>query len=147
MTCCTFGSNSMMSLHSTIAQPAECQRCATKQGCRPGSELGSFGPPSCCRIGQYQEGEELGDAAEFAGRVFSTVYMGTENSSAETRQRAATLAKQVVLLQLWCCWRQSEQPDSQLEAVRLTARGTGWRSRAGCHAPKSTRPNETRLHS
>ena len=37
----------------------------------------------------------MGSAADFAGRVFTTAYMGTENSSAETRQRAATLAAEV----------------------------------------------------
>ena len=37
----------------------------------------------------------MGSAKEFAGRVFTTAYMGTKNSSAETRQRAATLAAEV----------------------------------------------------
>lgn len=32
------------------------------------------------------------DPREFAGRVFHTSYMGTENSSAETRKRAKDLA-------------------------------------------------------
>jgi NAD+ synthase (glutamine-hydrolysing) len=39
------------------------------------------------RIGQYSPGEAVGDAAELAGRLFHTVYMGTVNSSAETRNR------------------------------------------------------------
>ena len=39
------------------------------------------------RIGQYKEGEEVGDARELAGRIFSTVFMGTVNSSRETRNR------------------------------------------------------------
>ena len=47
------------------------------------------------RIGQYSEGEQIGSAEEFAGRVFTSAYMGTENSSAETRQRAATLAREI----------------------------------------------------
>lgn len=32
------------------------------------------------------------DPHEFAGRIFHTCYMGTENSSAETRNRAKDLA-------------------------------------------------------
>ncbi|MEM8861161.1 MAG: NAD(+) synthase [Chloroflexota bacterium] len=35
------------------------------------------------------------DAQEFASQIFHTCYMGTENSSKETRQRAETLAKQI----------------------------------------------------
>ena len=35
------------------------------------------------------------DPQELAGKIFTTCYMGTENSSAETRTRAAQLAKQV----------------------------------------------------
>lgn len=47
------------------------------------------------RVGQYADGEELGSAEELLHRIFTTVYMGTANSSPETRQRAATLAEQV----------------------------------------------------
>lgn len=32
------------------------------------------------------------DAKEFCGRIFHTCYMGTENSSVETRKRAKDLA-------------------------------------------------------
>ena len=32
---------------------------------------------------------------ELCGRIFVTCYMGTENSSTETRQRAANLAKDI----------------------------------------------------
>lgn len=32
------------------------------------------------------------DPREFAGRIFHTCYMGTENSSSETRERAKNLA-------------------------------------------------------
>lgn len=40
------------------------------------------------RIGQYQAGDPVApSAAELAGRLFTTVYMGTENSSADTRNR------------------------------------------------------------
>jgi hypothetical protein len=40
------------------------------------------------RIGQYTAGEPVApSAAELAGRLFTTVYMGTENSSADTRNR------------------------------------------------------------
>ncbi|MCZ7672238.1 MAG: hypothetical protein M5U34_36505, partial [Chloroflexi bacterium] len=35
------------------------------------------------------------DAAEFASRLLFTCYMGTENSSKETRRRARQLAKEV----------------------------------------------------
>lgn len=35
------------------------------------------------------------DAQEFAGRIFHTCYMGTENSSKETRARAKKLAEQI----------------------------------------------------
>jgi len=34
-------------------------------------------------------------AEQLANRIFTTVYMGTENSSSETKTRAATLAKQI----------------------------------------------------
>lgn len=47
------------------------------------------------RIGQYKEGESVGDARDLAGRLFATAYLGTVNSSAETRGRAAALAGQV----------------------------------------------------
>ena len=32
---------------------------------------------------------------EFAGRIFVTCYMGTENSSEETRKRASNLAEEI----------------------------------------------------
>lgn len=35
------------------------------------------------------------DSKEFAGRIFHTCYMGTENSSAETRKRAKDLAEAI----------------------------------------------------
>lgn len=35
------------------------------------------------------------DAREFCGRIFHTCYMGTENSSAETRKRAKDLANAI----------------------------------------------------
>lgn len=35
------------------------------------------------------------DAKEFCGRIFHTCYMGTENSSAETRKRAKDLAEAI----------------------------------------------------
>ncbi|KAI7835944.1 hypothetical protein COHA_010177 [Chlorella ohadii] len=47
------------------------------------------------RVGQYGEGERPTDAAELANRLLCSVYMGTENSSQETCDRAADLAKQV----------------------------------------------------
>jgi NAD+ synthase (glutamine-hydrolysing) len=35
------------------------------------------------------------DPREFCGRIFHTCYMGTENSSKETRQRAKQLAEDI----------------------------------------------------
>ena len=35
------------------------------------------------------------DAKEFTGRIFHTCYMGTENSSADTRQRAKQLGEAI----------------------------------------------------
>lgn len=35
------------------------------------------------------------DHKELCGRIFVTCYMGTENSSSETRERAANLAKDI----------------------------------------------------
>lgn len=35
------------------------------------------------------------DPREFAGRIFHTCYMGTENSSNETRERAKNLANAI----------------------------------------------------
>ena len=35
------------------------------------------------------------DPKEFAGRIFVTCYMGTENSSEETRKRASNLAEEI----------------------------------------------------
>ena len=49
------------------------------------------------RVGQYGDGEELPSAQALAGRLLSTVYMGTVNSSDATRSRASKLAKQVPL--------------------------------------------------
>jgi hypothetical protein len=41
-----------------------------------------------CRIGQYAAGEAVApNAQELAGRLFTTTYMGTVNSSRETRDR------------------------------------------------------------
>ncbi|KAI8470126.1 MAG: glutamine-dependent NAD(+) synthetase with GAT domain-containing protein [Monoraphidium minutum] len=47
------------------------------------------------RVAKYGEGEAMGGARELAGRLFTTVYMGSANSSKETRDRAALLASQV----------------------------------------------------
>ena len=49
------------------------------------------------RVGQYSEGEKIDSATDLAGRLLTTVYMGTINSSKETQERAAALAKQVHL--------------------------------------------------
>lgn len=47
------------------------------------------------RMGQYGDGEALPNAQALAGRLLSTVYMGTANSSDATRSRASELAQQV----------------------------------------------------
>lgn len=39
------------------------------------------------RIGQYKPDEPVDDAHGLAGRLFHTCYMGTTNSSAQTRNR------------------------------------------------------------
>lgn len=46
--------------------------------------------------GEPEESEYLpADPKEFCNRIFHTCYMGTENSSAETRKRAKDLAKAI----------------------------------------------------
>lgn len=47
------------------------------------------------RVGGYGKEEVPVSPQEFANRVLTTVYMGTENSSVETRARSAALAAQV----------------------------------------------------
>ncbi|KAI4374193.1 hypothetical protein MLD38_012213 [Melastoma candidum] len=47
------------------------------------------------RIGQYTDGQFPVDPKEFAKRIFYTVYMGSENSSKATRDRAKLLADEI----------------------------------------------------
>ncbi|KAE8647836.1 glutamine-dependent NAD(+) synthetase isoform X2 [Cucumis sativus] len=47
------------------------------------------------RIGHYADGELPTDSREFARRIFYTVFMGSENSSEETRTRAKVLAHEI----------------------------------------------------
>ncbi|KAL6897337.1 hypothetical protein ACP4OV_007033 [Aristida adscensionis] len=47
------------------------------------------------RIGQYKDGEIPTDSRELAKRLLYTVYMGTENSSEDTRSRAKRLAEEI----------------------------------------------------
>eukprot|EP00775_Hariotina_reticulata_P006615 gene6615-6843_t len=47
------------------------------------------------RVGQYKEDDAVDNAHDLANRLFHTVYMGTENSSADTRSRAKALAQQI----------------------------------------------------
>ncbi|KAK9793458.1 hypothetical protein WJX73_010827 [Symbiochloris irregularis] len=47
------------------------------------------------RVGQYSLDETPSSAEELAGRLLTTVYMGTVNSSTTTRGRAARLAAQI----------------------------------------------------
>lgn len=39
------------------------------------------------RVGRYPEAGAVDDARELAGRLLTTVYMGSQNSSKETRDR------------------------------------------------------------
>ena len=48
-----------------------------------------------CRIGGYAEGEEVTDAQELAKRVITSVFMGTVNSSVDTRARSKQLAAEI----------------------------------------------------
>lgn len=48
------------------------------------------------RIGQYSSPEKVLSAQQLAGRLLTTVYMGTVNSSQETKDRASSLARQVL---------------------------------------------------
>ena len=50
------------------------------------------------RVGQYSPSEKVESAQQLAGRLLTTVYMGTVNSSRETKDRAAALARQVLSL-------------------------------------------------
>ncbi|KAF9591411.1 hypothetical protein IFM89_004109 [Coptis chinensis] len=47
------------------------------------------------RIGNYADGQFPTDSKEFAKRIFYTVFMGTENSSEETKLRAKVLADEI----------------------------------------------------
>ena len=50
------------------------------------------------RVGQYSPSERVESPQQLAGRLLTTVYMGTVNSSQETKDRAASLARQVLPL-------------------------------------------------
>ncbi|KAF6262108.1 glutamine-dependent NAD(+) synthetase with GAT domain-containing protein [Scenedesmus sp. NREL 46B-D3] len=47
------------------------------------------------RMGQYAAGQAVDDPTDLASRLFHTTYMGTVNSSADTRSRAKALAQQI----------------------------------------------------
>ncbi|MCO5559701.1 hypothetical protein L7F22_013302 [Adiantum nelumboides] len=47
------------------------------------------------RVGHYDDHALPGDPKEFASRILQTIYMGSENSSENTRKRAELLAKQI----------------------------------------------------
>ncbi|KAJ3669271.1 hypothetical protein LUZ60_011221 [Juncus effusus] len=47
------------------------------------------------RIGHYKNGEVPTNSQEFAKRIFYTVFMGSENSSEETRSRAKLLSDEI----------------------------------------------------
>ncbi|MCO5595719.1 hypothetical protein L7F22_049765 [Adiantum nelumboides] len=47
------------------------------------------------RVGHYDDHALPGDPKEFASRILQTIYMGSENSSENTRKRAELLAEQI----------------------------------------------------
>ena len=47
-------------------------------------------------MGQYDASAQVKSPQQLAGRLLTTVYMGTVNSSQETKDRAASLARQVL---------------------------------------------------
>lgn len=53
------------------------------------------------------------DAKEFCGRIFHTCYMGTQNSSADTRGRAKQLAKSIG------CYHVDLNMDTVVSAVQI----------------------------
>ncbi|CAF2080840.1 glutamine-dependent NAD(+) synthetase [Brassica napus] len=55
------------------------------------------------RIGNYSDGEFPTDSKEFAKRIFYTVFMGSENSSKETKMRAKQLADEIGAWHLDVC--------------------------------------------
>lgn len=63
------------------------------------------------RIGQYRDGEKIGSAQELAARLLHTVYMGTQNSSCSTEDRATRLARQIGSYHINC------KVDSIVEAM------------------------------
>ena len=72
------------------------------------------------RVGQYPSSARVESPQQLAGRLLTTVYMGTVNSSQETKDRAASLARQVAAClplaakpSLLCCmWNIYSQPQS-----------------------------------
>lgn len=56
------------------------------------------------RVGHYTSSERVASPQQLAGRLLTTVYMGTVNSSQETKDRAAALARQVLPLCLVAAW-------------------------------------------
>lgn len=49
----------------------------------------------CRRIAGYSSDDHIGDPLELASRIFATIYLGSTNSSSETKDRAAKLASEV----------------------------------------------------
>ncbi|XP_072950350.1 glutamine-dependent NAD(+) synthetase [Typha angustifolia] len=76
------------------------------------------------RIGQYKNGDLPTDSKEFAKRIFYTVYMGTENSSEDTKSRAKRLAEEIG------SWHLDVPIDSVISALlSLFQKLTGMRPR------------------
>jgi NAD+ synthase (glutamine-hydrolysing) len=75
------------------------------------------------RVGQYSATEKVESAQQLAGRLLTTVYMGTVNSSRETRDRAASLTRQVLSLEA--------SPDTE---SGLSIRALGSSSQSVFHA-------------
>ncbi len=57
------------------------------------------------RVGQYSASESVSTGEDLAGRLLTTVFMGTVNSSKETKDRATLLAQQVCCCGVFCCPR------------------------------------------
>ena len=74
-----------------VQPPVETRPCCCQAGNAQAEE-------DARRVGQYSSSERVESPQQLAGRLLTTVYMGTVNSSQETKDRAALLARQVLPL-------------------------------------------------
>ena len=83
-----------MGVPSVVPHKISCELvfCAYQEGNEQAEE-------DAKQVGQYPPSERVESPEQLAGRLLTTVYMGTVNSSQETKDRAASLARQV--LPLW----------------------------------------------